>query len=176
MIEALEEITTARALSVREKLRKDLRALVFYTSPLTEAFADDPQWLAATHGMTVDRAIELRQQLFDSGLWVRDDSGKVRPRKSVTGLGASGSEDLTLPEFMTLVTQILCRVTEDGPCAAECYTIATSQELKSEFLSQIHLALRNLLERSKAAKGETVISWAHVYVDSMKVLRQESEL
>ena len=175
MLEATTPAPNPAAERVRDRLRKDLRFLTFYMSPLMENFENDVQWLADLHRMPVLQAKADRDELLRAGFWVSTPDGGIRTNTAKTGLGPGGAEDLTMSQFLTLISQILSRLSETGPCWMACHTVVTSRELKNEFLSQVSLSLDQFLKKSVNAPGETVLSWTHVSLDTLASVGQEED-
>jgi hypothetical protein len=171
----LQTTANVKSESIKEKIRKDLRYCAFYLSPLLNQFDLEPLWLANTHGLTEEIAAEWQQELLRSGYWRKDQDG-TRTLVSKLNLAEGGEGDLSISEFLTLISQVLCRISTDGNCWAETHTIVTSLKLKREFISEVTAALSRLLENSAGAPGETMFSWAHVSIDTLKSLQGEDLL
>lgn len=157
-----------------EKLRKDFRFLSFYHLPRLEGFRDEPSWYAEALGLSPERAEAYRAELLDSGLWTKGEQG-IRRRDTHLGLGAAG-EDLSASEFLAMMGQLLSRISSDGPCWYEVKHVVTSHEHKREFLGQVSGLIKSFLEKAKTQKGETLVSWAHVSLNSLRAIKEENEV
>lgn len=160
---------------VTERLRKDLHFGVFYLAPAMVDFKDDLQWLATTYNLRTEEAAQYRRDLMNAGYWIRSESGTIQLNRAKLGAGAANSEQMSPAEFMSMATQLLTRISPDGPCWYAAHNIATTRELKLEFLSEVNRALNSLIEKSKSKPSETIVSWAHISLDTLKSLHLEEE-
>lgn len=167
---------SAESLTVRDKLRKDLRYLTFYLSPNMVNFQESPQWFQEAFGLPPEESQAMCEELFAVGLWVRDIRGRVQTHQPRLGVGSRG-ENLTALETVTMVTQLVDHVSDkDNYCQTTLQTVVTSHEVKREFLSRMGQTIRNLLERSKSAPGETTLSFALITLDTMRALLSENSI
>jgi hypothetical protein len=156
-----------------ETLRKDLRALLLFLLPHLCTFKDDLDWMKAATGMGLDEVEELRRWFLKEKAWVREHDGSIRLPLNSVGLGRMGSKTLSLPELFTMLPQILDCLSEEAPCWYEVRTVATTQALKTQFLSEIGVAINKFLRSSEEAQAETIVTWAHISLDSMKHLKED---
>lgn len=156
-------------------MRKDLSLTLFHLLPLMEDFSEELSWLATKAKVTPEQAEKYKSDLIYAGLWVRDPQGRLRNRQDWTNASDAG-KDLKASEFLTMSAQIFSHIAPDGPCFYEARTVVTSHDLKRQFLTRMHENVRDFLEASKTAKGEAVLTWSHVILDTLKTLeRQEIE-
>lgn len=164
------------ALSIVARLRKDFRFATFYMLPLLDGFRDDVAWMADTCRIGIDQAERFRSELLGAGHWLRLSDGTLKAAQPWLPVGDKQDGALaSSSEFMTMASQLLSRISDDGPCWFEWHTVATTNDLKMEFLSRVNQALTDFIARSKESKGETVVGWAHVSLDSLKALRAEDD-
>jgi hypothetical protein len=72
---------------------------------------------------------------------------------------------MTVPDYMTLASQILTELTEEGRCWYEFELIPTTQELKHEFLRKVFSALQEMKEKSSKIPSDTVLAWTNVSLE-----------
>lgn len=166
----------SKAVEILDKLRRDLRFLTFYLSPNMANFQESPEWFQEAFGLSPQESLALREELFSVGFWVRDLAGNIHTHQPRLGLGKRG-ETITALEAVTMVTQITNHLSDkDRYCNATVHTVVTSHEQKREFNSKIDLAVRSLLDGSRAAPGETTFSFAVLILDTMKAMLNEEQL
>lgn len=159
---------------IASRLRRDFRLLVFYLLPTLEGFREDLIWMAAQAVVPVEVAEGYRDELLESRFWIRSETGAIRVSRANLGIGDGRIPDEVSPsEFLTMISHLLYRLSDDGPCWYESRVVSTSNELKMEFLSQINKLMQEFIERSAKARGETILAWAHVSLDALKALQQE---
>lgn len=165
-----------QARSLIATMRKDFQLLVFYMLPMMEEFSEEPAWLLGKSKVPAAKAERFKSDLLSAGLWIRDAGGRLRTRQDRLGMGDSGTRELKSAEFLTMSAQIFSHIAPDGPCWYEAHTVTTSHELKRQFLSRMHEVVQEFLKASEGAKGETILTWSHVVLDTLKTLeRQETE-
>jgi hypothetical protein len=162
--------------SLVARLRKDLRFGTFYMLPLLAGFRDELTWMADVCKLPLEQVAQNRRELLDAGYWLLLADGTIKTSQPYLPLGDKKDGALASSnEFMTMASQLLSRISDEGPCWFEWHSVATTNALKMEFLSRVNQALTEFIVRSKEAKGETVVAWAHVSLDSLKALRAEDD-
>jgi hypothetical protein len=159
----------ARGLSeislVRDRLRRDLRALTLFLLPRLQNYQEDLGWIEVQTGLASDDIRELRRAFLRLGWWRMDSTGRAQVTEPRLGLGDGEPQSLTLPELFTLLPQVLGRLSESGPCWYTSQTVATNRRLKSRFYTEINNALERLLSDSEKEPADTLISWVHAGLD-----------
>lgn len=155
------------------RMRRDFQLQVFCILPLMETFSEDVEWLAKTANIPLEKAAAQKKDLLDSGLWIRNNEGRIKTRQDRLGLGEAGSAEMKSAEFLTMSAQMYSFISPEGPCWYEGHTVVTSLELKKQFVTRMNEVLQDFLKASEKAKGETMISWSHVAFDSLTTLQQQ---
>jgi hypothetical protein len=146
-------------------IRQDLRVHMLYLMPRHKSFVFDKAWLAAQTSLETAEVSVITSRLLQIGFWTITAEGGVALANPAPNLVGGEEGDMTVPEYMTLATQILSELSEKGSCWYEFEMLATTQELKKEFLKKVFSAIQELKEKSAKVPSDTMVAWTNVSLE-----------
>lgn len=159
--------TIASDESLKVKFRKDYKFLRFYLLPFLKDFSADVRWMAEKIGTNVEQAFEYQDLLIASAYWVRHPNGGISAKENYPRFRKNFDDFLNTAEFMTLNANISTRITDDGQCWYETFTIPTTKELETEFIGKLDSLLKEFREKSEKTPGDTIVSWSQIYTHAL---------
>lgn len=160
-------------MEILKDLKQDLQVHTLYLLPSHKDFCDDPHWMAGKVLLTVEEVARWRENFIRFELWKKTADGKIQLVREQLGLGFGGTTDLSVSDHLTLTTQILSQISEEGACWYQNNMVATTQALKMKFLKQVQESLHEFITESAKVPSETVVAWNHVSLDCLKTFEKE---
>lgn len=174
-MEIQTQVTTSDE-ALKLKFRKDYKFLRFYLLPFLSDFSADVRWMAEKVGVNVEQAFEYQDLLIESGYWARLPNGGLSAKENYARFKANFDEFLNTAEFMTLSANISTRITDNGQCWYETFTIATTKELETEFIGKLDSLLKDFRSKSEQVPGDIMISWSQIYTHALNGTNANKEV
>lgn len=153
--------------ALRRMFRKDYKFLRFYLLPFMNDFVPDVRWMAVQVGTSIQQAFEYQDILMNTGYWIRNSSGGISAKENYQRFKKNFDSVLNTAEFLTLCTNISSRISDDGQCWFETFTMITTKEIQDEFIKNLNSLLKDFRNKSESSAGEIMISWSQIYTHAL---------
>jgi hypothetical protein len=162
--------------ALRIKFRRDYKFLRFYLLPFLSDFSADVRWMVEKVGVNVEQAFEYQDLLLETGYWVRLSNGGLSAKANYAKFKQNFDDFLNTAEFMTLNANISSRLTDNGQCWYETFTICSTKELETEFIGKLDSLLKEFRTKSEQASGDLMVSWSQIYTHALNGTNANKEV
>lgn len=162
--------------TLRLKFRKDYKFLRFYLLPFLSDFSADIRWMAEKVGVSIEQAFEYQDLLLQTGYWLRNSTGGISAKENYPQFKKNFDDFLNTAEFMTLNANISSKISDNGQCWYETFTVCTTKELESEFIQKLSSLLTDFREKSEKQAGDIMISWSQIYTHALNGQQANKEV
>lgn len=162
--------------TLRRMFRKDYKFLRFYLLPFMNDFIPDVRWMSEQVGTSIQQAFEYQDLLMNAGYWIRNSSGGISAKENYLRFKNNFDSLLSAAEFLTLCTNISSRISNDGQCWFETFTITTTKDIQNDFIKNLNSLLKDFRQKSENSSGEIMISWSQIYTHALNGTNANEEI
>lgn len=164
-----ENINPLRSV-VMKKMQTDFNLLRFFSLIELQTFQSSINWMAESAGVDLETALNYQDLLLKSGLWIINSDGQLSaPQTSLNLFAENQTDEEKVHAFLIANASIVESISTDGPCWFENALIATTPDLRTEFIQKVQSAYSEFLKKSQVCQPTELIGWSHVIIDASKV-------
>jgi hypothetical protein len=120
--------------------------------------AKDPRYIAKAAGLSLEVVFEVIDDLITIGTVTKASDGSFTRTKSFVNVEKIvGNNINNLENYAKVATEIVSRLTHNGPCEFQHAILTTSVSAIQKYVSDMNKAMADLIESSKISSPEITI-------------------